>query len=67
MIKLTEAEIAQAFKVYPTKAEAEKAFRDGKDFKHLPSGRYCSIRNFIAGANVTIYFGKNLNKSLELQ
>ena len=42
---------------YVSAEEAEKAFRDGKDFILYPRFQYCSIRDFKDGDTVYIKYG----------
>jgi hypothetical protein len=61
MKKLTEGTVSPAYgRDYNNKADAEIAFREGKDFKyHSPFGSgYCSIRDFEPGAMVKIRYKK---------
>ena len=50
---------------YTKSGDAINAFLAGKDFKHEPSGSYCSVRDFEPGALVEICYAK-LAKSVAL-
>ncbi len=44
---------------YKTAGDAKLAFlKDAVDFKHEPSGSYCSVRDFASGSGVEIYYAK---------
>lgn len=46
-------------KDYKSKAEVEKAFRDGKDFKDATQGgRYCSVRDFKEGTDIELRYNR---------
>ena len=47
---------------YKTAKDAIKDFVDGKDWKYVITGQYCSIRDFEKGANVILRYGTNFSK-----
>lgn len=59
MIPLMSATLTPAYgRDYPSQAAVVKDFIEGKDFVLQPAGRYCSIRDFAPGANVSLRYRK---------
>jgi hypothetical protein len=62
MNKLTSGTLTPAYgRDYKSKAEVEKAFRDGKDFQYnsFNGSGYCSINDFAPGSKVQLRY-KNI-------